>query len=101
MGKSKRSQEEGSSERIENLRGEIRKLRKQVQQLQKDNERLRNRNASIEEIFEDNCEYVEVPKSHEPRCPNCASKDVSIIEKLKAGKDYYICRKCDSRGPLR
>lgn len=101
MAKHRRSKEEGNNERIENLRGEIRKLRKQVQQLQKDNARLINRNASIEDLFEADCEYVEVPKSYKPHCPKCGRHDISIIEKLQAGKDYYICKHCDSRGPMK
>ncbi len=96
--------EERFKDRLESYRAEIKRLRREVARLTKENNRIHGREADIKEILED----IEVIKEVEIeleesvfKCPSCKSKNVSIMEKLHGNKDYYVCNKCNARGPTK
>ncbi len=101
--KRRRSYEEKTKKKEEDLRGELRKLRKEVLQLRKENARLRGRDDTLQDLieeFEEHAREVEVIET-KPQCPKCGSYNVRISEKLRGDTDYYFCENpgCGARGP--
>ena len=95
--------EERFKDRLEALRAENRRLRREVARLAKENNRILGREEEIKELLHDVEAIQEVEREEESvfKCPNCKSKDVTIMEKLRGNIDYYVCNKCNDRGPTK
>lgn len=98
---SKKIPEKTKKDKDDTLRAENRKLRKELQQVRRELERMKYREEDIVEYLQE----VEIEAQNDivetPTCPNCKSKDINVLAKLKDDKDYYVCNSCNSRGQLK
>lgn len=88
--KTRREKVESSKDKREDLRGEIRKLRKEVLQLRRENAKLMGRDMELQELLEE--VVVEEVTIYTPSCPQCGSKNIKVMEKLRDDTDYHFCQ---------
>lgn len=100
---SKKVPEERSRDKYEDLKAENKKLRKQVLSLRKELSKMKNRDEDLKDIMEEYQTELEQVKIEDSqfRCPKCQSLNVTILENIRPGVNYYSCGTCSARGPIK